>query len=93
MDRGFDLLIFPEGELTKDGKIQSFRPGVGMLADGLESPVIPVRIEGLWELKMRGRRYFAPPGSVKIVFGKAIRYARGESAASFAGRLKKKVVK
>lgn len=91
MDRGFDLLIFPEGELTKDGKIQSFRPGVGMLADGLESPVIPVRIEGLWELKMQGRRYFAPPGSVKIIFGKAIHYARGESAASFAERLKKKL--
>jgi long-chain acyl-CoA synthetase len=87
MDRGYNVLIFPEGELTKDGKLQRFRSGVGILAGGLESPVVLVRIDGLWELKKQGRRYYAPPGSITITFGEPIRFSPGESPAVFAKRL------
>jgi long-chain acyl-CoA synthetase len=93
MDRGFNVLIFPEGELTKDGKIASFRSGVGLLADGLECPVLPVRIAGLWELKEQGRRYYAPPGSVTITFGKPLYFQRDESPADFARRLREIIAK
>ena len=30
MDRGYSILVFPEGELTKDGHLQKFRPGIGL---------------------------------------------------------------
>jgi 1-acyl-sn-glycerol-3-phosphate acyltransferase len=91
MDRDYNVLIFPEGELTKDGHIQKFRSGVGLLAEGLESPVVPVRIDGLWELKKQGRRYYAPPGSVTITFGEPIYFDPGKSAADFASNLEQKI--
>jgi len=93
MDRGFNVLIFPEGELTKDGKIAPFRLGVGLLADGLQCPVVPVIIEGLWELKQQGRRYYAPPGSVRITFDKPICFRQDETPANFTKRLERIITK
>jgi long-chain acyl-CoA synthetase len=91
MDRGNSVLIFPEGELTKNGKLQKFHSGVGILADGLECPIVPVRIDGLWELKAAGVRYYAPPGSVTINFGEPIQFETGISPAFIAKTLEDKV--
>ncbi len=49
-----DLLgIFPEGAITGDGQLQEFRPGVLRIverarAEGLEVPIIPMALTGLW---------------------------------------------
>ncbi len=71
-DRGFHILIFPEGELTKDGLIHPFQSGTGLLARQLNAPVIPVRIEGLFDLKER-RQYFG--GRVMIRLGPPLRFS------------------
>lgn len=72
MDAGYNVLIFPEGEITKDGRMQKLRRGVGLLAGGLEAATVPVKISGLYELRKAGRRFFAPPGSVTITFGEPV---------------------
>jgi 1-acyl-sn-glycerol-3-phosphate acyltransferase len=79
MDRGYNILIFPEGELTKDGRLQNFRSGVGILAGGLETNIVPISIQGLYELRARGQRLYAPAGSVRIVFGPPISFDRSAS--------------
>ena len=76
MDRGYSVLIFPEGTETKDGRLQSFRAGIGLLASELNVPVIPIKLRGLFELKKK-RRYFVPPGVVSVTFGEPITFARG----------------
>ena len=91
MDRGYNVLIFPEGELTKDGRIQRFQSGVGILADGLDCPVVPVRIDGLWDLRAAGTRYYAPPGSVAISFGEPIRF-KNATPTHIAETLENKVL-
>jgi long-chain acyl-CoA synthetase len=40
-DRGWSILVFPEGDLTPDGKLQPFRAGIGLLASNLKIPVLP----------------------------------------------------
>lgn len=42
-------LIFPEGTRSRDGTLQRFRPGVGMLVAATPVPVVPCRIEGAFE--------------------------------------------
>jgi len=74
MDRGYNVLIFPEGELTRDGSIQPFKSGVGILTEGLEVPVVPVAITGLYELRSGGQRGWAPPRRVTIRFGHPVPY-------------------
>jgi 1-acyl-sn-glycerol-3-phosphate acyltransferase len=42
------VCIFPEGGLTADGEISSFRPGVERILAQRAVPVIPLAIRGLW---------------------------------------------
>jgi len=93
MDRGYNILIFPEGELTKDGSIQKFKSGVGLLANGLEAPVVPLAITGLYELHRAGQRGWAPPGVVTVTFGEPLTYDPTASATAIAGKLEETVRK
>ena len=47
--------------------------GVGMLAARLNIPVLPLRIDGLYEMKMAGHK-IARPGELKVVIGKPMRF-------------------
>jgi 1-acyl-sn-glycerol-3-phosphate acyltransferase len=40
--------IFPEGEITRDGAINPFRPGVERILERRPVPVIPIALRGLW---------------------------------------------
>ena len=89
-DRGWSVLIFPEGALTRDGKIAPFRAGIGLLATRLRLPVVPVRLDGLFELKQTGKRW-ARPGTVRISIGTPIRFSESESAEQIAHELERRV--
>ena len=74
MDRGYSVLIFPEGTETKDGRLQPFRAGIGLLASELNVPVVPVMLHGLFELKQK-RQFFVRPGTVSVTFGDPITFS------------------
>jgi len=40
--------IFPEGTLTADGELGSFRPGVERMVQETPVPVVPMALRGLW---------------------------------------------
>jgi long-chain acyl-CoA synthetase len=90
VDRGRSVLIFPEGHHTTDGKMLSFRGGVGLLANNLRIPIVPMRIEGLFELKQAGRK-FAKPYAVRVKIGKPIRFDQATDPAEIARELQKRV--
>jgi 1-acyl-sn-glycerol-3-phosphate acyltransferase len=53
------VLIFPEGEITRDGTISEFRTGYLKILEARQVPLIPVGLEGLWGSvfsKMKGAR-------------------------------------
>src|SRR6185503_11413583 len=86
VDRGFSILIFPEGTETKDGRIQPFKAGIGLLASELNVPVVPIMLRGLFEVKKRRQR-FVKPGTVSITFGEPITFTKGETAAEITSEL------
>jgi len=73
VDRGYSVLVYPEGVRTPDGKPSPFRSGLGMLASRLNVPVLPLRIDGLYEMKLTGHK-IARPGQLKVVIGKPMRF-------------------
>jgi len=89
-DRGWNVLIFPEGLTTPDGEIRAFRPGIGLLATQLDLPVIPMRIDGVFDLRQAGRR-IARPGHVRVTIGAPVRFAAGQDANEIAGELQRRV--
>jgi long-chain acyl-CoA synthetase len=73
VDRGFSVLVYPEGQRTLDGKPVPFRSGFGMLASRLNIPVLPLRIDGLWDMKLKAHK-IARPGQLRVVIGKPMRF-------------------
>jgi long-chain acyl-CoA synthetase len=73
VDRGYSVLVFPEGRRTQDGKPSPFRSGIGMLAQKLDIPILPMRIEGLYGMKISGRK-IAHKGELKVLIGKPLRF-------------------
>jgi long-chain acyl-CoA synthetase len=89
-DRGWNILIFPEGATTKDGRIAPFRAGIGLLATRLNVPVIPIRLDGAYGPKQRHRRY-AAPGEVRVTIGEPVRYAPDRDPQEIAADLHRRV--
>jgi long-chain acyl-CoA synthetase len=87
VDRGYSILVFPEGGRTKDGRIAIFRNGVGLLAHNLGLPVVPLRIDGLYELRIQKRK-LAGPGRVKVRIGDPVRFAPETPAEEIAAKLR-----
>jgi len=79
--KGYSVLVFPEGMRTPDGNLHPFRAGIGLLASGLQLPVVPMRIHGLWEIKKSGRRGIAPWGKIRVSIGDPIRLPRDADPA------------
>ena len=58
LDHGYNVLIFPEGTLSAEGKLAQFRPGIGLLVKQSAVPVLPMAMRGLGELKTHQRKWF-----------------------------------
>ena len=90
VDRGWNVLVFPEGQLTRDGRIGPFRAGIGLLAARLRVPVIPLHLGGIFERKAAGKKW-ARAGQIKVAIGVPITFNESDSAEEIARILKKRV--
>jgi len=90
VDRGYSVLVFPEGRHTVDGKMNPFRAGIGLLANNLNIPVLPMRIVGLFEVKQAGKK-FARPWTIGLRIGRPMRFAPGSDPAQIARELQSAV--
>ena len=77
LKQGRTLFIHPEGTRTRNGRLQIFRRGAAHLALQTGAPLIPVRIDGAYEifpshLKFPKRRPFSAGEYLSIRFGRPI---------------------
>jgi long-chain acyl-CoA synthetase len=77
------LMLFPEGERSIDGDPKKFKKGAAILSAHLDAPIVPIAVDGLFDLWPRGRpSNWAGllPWRVKpvtLVFGPPMRIAPG----------------
>ena len=90
VDRGYSVLVFPEGRHTTDGKLLPFRAGVGLLVSQLGVPVVPMRIHGLFEVKQSGKK-FALPGRIRVRIGEIAQFEPGTDPQQIVQELEKRV--
>jgi long-chain acyl-CoA synthetase len=90
VDRGYSILVFPEGHHTIDGRLRPFRSGIGLMVKNLKIPVLPMRIDGLFEVKQAGKR-IAPPFQITVEIGQPMRFAPDLEPAQIASELQAKV--
>jgi long-chain acyl-CoA synthetase len=92
LDRGFHVLVFPEGTRSAAGELARFRGGIGLLVKQSGTAVLPVALRGLGQLKAGRRRWFRS-GSIEVRVGQPIRFAPEESEAAITARLHAEVEK
>lgn len=90
MDRGYNVLVFPEGTRSDAGRLAPFRPGIGLLVKQTHAPVLPMAILGLGELKARGRGWFRS-GKIRIRVGELVRFGPTETETAITEALHAKV--
>jgi long-chain acyl-CoA synthetase len=75
VDRGYSVLIFPEGVVndTATGEMAPFQSGIGLLAANLRLPIVPIRLDGVWKMK-RQRRRLAHFGEITVRIGKPVSF-------------------
>jgi long-chain acyl-CoA synthetase len=90
VDRGYSVLVFPEGRHTVNGKMNPFRSGIGLLTNNLGIPVLPMRIRGLFEVKQAGKK-FAPPWTISVRIGQPMKFPAGTAPERIAQELQRAV--
>ena len=88
VDRGYSLLVFPEGEVnnSEDGRLAAFRSGIGLLQANLCLPIVPMRLDGVWQMKRESRR-LAHFGEIIIRIGAPVTFSPGTPPDEVARRL------
>src|SRR5229473_6496797 len=73
------VCIFPEGQMTRIGQMLPSRPGMERIMKGVDAPIIPVNIDGIWGsiFSFSGGRFFWKlprriPYPVRVTFGKPL---------------------
>jgi long-chain acyl-CoA synthetase len=63
------LFLFPEGERSIDGTPKVFKKGAAILSLQLQVPIIPVAIDGFWEVWPREKKFFQQFNRLRVEFG------------------------
>lgn len=78
LDKGWSLLIFPEGKRSRTGELMPFHGGPAILALGQHIPVLPIYIRGASDILPPGSPT-SRPASVHVRIGKPISFPDGTS--------------
>ena len=68
---GMSLTVFPEGARTWDGNMRRFKKGAYRLAVEFNLPVVPVTIDGAFDVLPRFK-FLPKPGHIKLTIHKPI---------------------
>ncbi len=86
LDRGFHVLIFPEGRRSRTGELQTFRAGIGLLAQASDAAVLPIALRGMRAASASRRAWFHG-GRLGIRIGQPIRPTPGTGPETIARTL------
>jgi 1-acyl-sn-glycerol-3-phosphate acyltransferase len=80
LQKGWSLLIFPEGRRTRTGELLPFHPGAAILALSQRVPVLPMYMHGTADVLPPGVKY-CRPAPVSVCVGEPIWFDQGTSVA------------
>jgi long-chain acyl-CoA synthetase len=90
IDRGWSVLIFPEGTRSLRGELQPFKSGVGLLAVELGVPVVSIHIRGAYQVLPKGART-PRRGPVDVTIGPPVRFPPGMNHSQATQQLEQEI--
>ena len=67
-----------------------FRSGIGLLAKQLQIPVVPMHLDGLFDVK-QAERIITRHGHVRVTIGAAVRFSRDANPDEITRELERRV--
>ena len=68
---GLNMIVFPEGTRSKDGRLSAFKKGPFFLAEETGAPIVPIAISGTQNMMRKGS-FAVMPGVATVEFLKVI---------------------
>lgn len=65
LDKGYSMIIFPEGTRTKTGEVGKFKHGAFKLAISKKVSVVPIALDGTFDV-FEGNNHIFKPNNVKL---------------------------
>lgn len=99
LDKGFNIMISPEGNITHTGELLPFHTGAGYIAVEMGVPVTPFKIMGYYDLWPENRRrkvnIFWPKkfGTVEVIIGEPIVFDKNVSYEDATKVLRDEMIK
>ncbi len=92
IDRGWNIILFPEGGRSQSGEMKPFKTGIGLIVEEMKADVIPIKIQGNYKIMPKGT-FIPKPGKIQVKIGKKIPYQdlKGKSYIEITKMLEKKV--
>ena len=72
LKKGKNIIIFPEGTRTNDGRLGKFKKAFAILSREMNVPIVPVSIKGAYEALPKGRLIPKPFKKINIKFHKPV---------------------
>jgi 1-acyl-sn-glycerol-3-phosphate acyltransferase len=69
---GKSFLVYPEGTRSPDGRLQSFKKGVFLMAIKAGAPIVPISVSGSNKIMPKGE-FVMRPGRVRVTIHEAVR--------------------
>lgn len=92
LEKGWNLVIYPEGGRSPDGWFQEFKPGAAYLAVRSGRPVVPVYIHGTRSILPKGSNKVHPRGArVSVIYGHLIQPYPQEDIRELSSRIEQAV--
>ncbi len=86
LDRGYHVLVFPEGHRSADGSLQPFRSGIGLLAKESGAAILPVALLGLGAAK-QGKEPWFRSGRLAVHVGDTVTFDAQQTPEQIAQAL------
>ena len=92
LKKGRNVLIFPEGTRSRDGKLGDFKQTFSLLACEINVPIVPVAIDGAFEAFPRNRKFPHPFKKITVTYLPPIS-PEGKTREELAEAVKKAIEK
>ena len=90
LDRGYSVLLFPEGTRNLGEEMAPFRQGIGLLAAQSRVPVLPIALVGLRALSSRKAHWFRS-GRLEVRLGPIVTLPEDTSPAAWTAKLEQEM--
>ena len=90
LKQGKNVIIFPEGSRTHDGKISAFKKTFAILSKELQVPIVPVCIRGAFEALPRGTKWITTH-RIEVEYLPAVQPTEADTYTDLSELIKSKI--